>query len=123
MDRSTVPLDALLCIGGAIYEESLKYGDLNEGKLFHGLQDFLNKSRMGSNHFDRDRLSHDLYYSTLYMVEVSALILSFNIMILHNFQESLPCYAYQRKTDIRIWFQILIHLVCRILYQRTRNEF
>lgn len=72
--RSTVPLDALLRIGGTIYEESLRYGDFNEGKLFQGLQDFLNKSRMGSNHFDRDKLSHDLYYSTLYVVEVGTLI-------------------------------------------------
>ncbi|KAG0607456.1 hypothetical protein M758_8G030200 [Ceratodon purpureus] len=67
--RSTVPIDALLRMGGTIYEETLRYGDFNQGKLFHGLRDFLDKARMGNNHFDRDKLSHDLYYSTLYVVE------------------------------------------------------
>lgn len=74
LERSTVPLDALIRMGEAIWEESLKYGDFNEGKLFQGLQDFLNKARMGDNHFDRDKLSHDLYYSTLYLVEVSTIM-------------------------------------------------
>ncbi|XP_024402083.1 uncharacterized protein [Physcomitrium patens] len=68
-ERSTVPLDSLLCMSSAICEESLKHGDFNQGKLFQGFQDFLNKAKMGSNHFDRDKLSHDLYYSTLYIVE------------------------------------------------------
>lgn len=68
--KSSVPLDALMCMGAAIYAESLKVGDFQQGVMFQGLQDFLNKSRMGSNHFDRDKLSHDLYYSTLYIVEV-----------------------------------------------------
>lgn len=72
--RSTVPLDALMCMGAAVYAESLKVGDFQQGTVFQGLQDFLNKARMGSNHFDRDKLSHDLYYSTLYIVEVSTFI-------------------------------------------------
>ena len=71
IERSTIPLETILCIGAAVFDESLKYGDFQKGKLFQGLQDFLNKSRMGSNHFDRDALSHDVYYAALYLAEVS----------------------------------------------------
>ena len=71
IERSTIPLEMILCVGAAVFDESLKYGDFQKGKLFQGLQDFLNKSRMGSNHFDRDALSHDVYYAALYLAEVS----------------------------------------------------
>lgn len=98
VDRSTVPLDALMSMGAAVYAESLKVGDLQQGKIFQGLQDFLNKSRMGSNHFDRDKLSHDLYYSTLYIVEVGTLNHLLSLKVVHNFFKHLhspaPCLPY-----------------------------
>lgn len=55
-----------------MYTEALKYGDFEKGKLLQGMQDFLNKSRMGKDHYDRDSLSHDMYYSVLYIAEVSS---------------------------------------------------
>ncbi|KAJ7516149.1 hypothetical protein O6H91_22G044900 [Diphasiastrum complanatum] len=68
-EKSSVPLDAVIILGHAVCEESLNYGDFEKGKFNQGMQDFLNKSRMGKDHFDRESISHDIYYSVLITAE------------------------------------------------------
>lgn len=68
-EKSTVPLDVVTVLGGVLYEESLKYGDFQKNILVQGMQDFLNKSRMGKDHYDRDSIAHDVYYAVLICAE------------------------------------------------------
>ncbi|CAM6010431.1 unnamed protein product [Sphagnum balticum] len=68
-ERSTVPLDAILVLGTAMSDEVLKYGDFEKGKLLQGMQDLMNNLRMGKEHYDRDSLSHDVYYAILFIAE------------------------------------------------------
>ncbi|KAH8957133.1 hypothetical protein BDL97_07G076400 [Sphagnum fallax] len=68
-ERSTVPLDAILVLGAAMSDEVLKYGDFEKGKLLQGMQDLMNNLRMGKEHYDRDSLSHDVYYAILFIAE------------------------------------------------------
>lgn len=70
-EKSSVPLDAVLLTGNVLCDEALKFGNFEQGKFVKGMQDFLNKSRMGKDHYDRDTLSHDFYYAMLYVSEVS----------------------------------------------------
>ena len=51
-------------------DECLKYGDFEKGKFQQSMQDFLTKARTGKEHFDRDALVHDVYYSVLVTAEV-----------------------------------------------------
>jgi hypothetical protein len=69
-EKSTIPLDVVTVLGGVLTEESLKYGDFQKNALVQGMQDFLNKSRMGKDHYDRDSIAHDVYYAVLICAEV-----------------------------------------------------
>jgi hypothetical protein len=51
-------------------EESLKYGEFQKGSILQGLQEYMNMSKMGKDHYDRDSLVHDLYYAILICSEV-----------------------------------------------------
>ncbi|CAM6107487.1 unnamed protein product [Calypogeia fissa] len=68
-EKSTVPLDVVTVLGGVLFEESLKYGDFQRNVVVQGMQDFLNKARMGKDHYDRDSIAHDIYYAVLICAE------------------------------------------------------
>ncbi|CAK9858055.1 unnamed protein product [Sphagnum jensenii] len=65
VEKSSVPLDAVIVLGGAMSEESMKYGDFQKGSILQGLQEYMNMSKMGKDHYDRDSLVHDFYYAIL----------------------------------------------------------
>ena len=67
-----MPIDVVGIFSSAVCGECLKYGDLEKGKFQQGVQDFINKTRIGKEHFDRDGLVHDIYYAVLIVTEVSA---------------------------------------------------
>lgn len=69
-EKSTVPLDVVTVFGGVLFEESLRYGEFQKNVVVQGMQDFLNKSRMGKDHYDRDSIAHDVYYAVLICAEV-----------------------------------------------------
>ncbi|CAM6104750.1 unnamed protein product [Calypogeia fissa] len=68
-EKSTVPLDVVTVLGEVLFEESLKYGDFQRNIVVQGMQDFLNKARMGKDHYDRDSIAHDVYYAVLICAE------------------------------------------------------
>lgn len=68
-------------------DEVLKYGDFEKGKLLQGMQDLMNNLRMGKEHYDRDSLSHDVYYAILFIAEVCDLSLLLHIWLLPSISE------------------------------------
>ncbi|KAJ7539419.1 hypothetical protein O6H91_11G091800 [Diphasiastrum complanatum] len=73
VEKSSVPLEAVILLGHAVYEETLTYGDFQKGKYFQGIQEFMIKSNMGKDHVDRDSISHDIYYAVLIAAETCGL--------------------------------------------------
>lgn len=71
MEKSSVPIDAVTAFGHSVCDECLKYGDFEKGKFHQSMQDFMNKARMGKEHFDRDSLVHDVYYAVLVTAEIT----------------------------------------------------
>lgn len=69
-EKSTVPLDTLLVFAGSMCDESLQFGDFQKASILQGLQNYLNMTRMGKDHYDRDLLVHDFYYAILVCSEV-----------------------------------------------------
>ena len=69
-EKSSIPLDVVYVFGRCVCEESQKYGDFEKKKFQQTMQDFLSKARTGEEHFDRDGLVHDVYYSVLLTAEV-----------------------------------------------------
>lgn len=69
-EKTTVPIDVVVVLGGVLMEETLKYGEFQKSAIVQGMQDFLNKSRMGKDHYDRDSVAHDVYYAVLILAEV-----------------------------------------------------
>ncbi|EFJ13757.1 hypothetical protein SELMODRAFT_424266 [Selaginella moellendorffii] len=65
IERSSIPLDAVLVMSQSVCSEALKFGDFEKGIFTRSIQDYRNKSRMGKDHYDRDTLIHDVYYSLL----------------------------------------------------------
>ncbi|BBN16857.1 hypothetical protein MPTK1_7g09890 [Marchantia polymorpha subsp. ruderalis] len=68
-EKTTVPIDVVVVLGGVLMEETLKYGEFQKSAIVQGMQDFLNKSRMGKDHYDRDSVAHDVYYAVLILAE------------------------------------------------------
>lgn len=69
-EKSSVPLDAVLVIGRVLTSVTSNYGDFSKSSWLN-LSDFLNSSRMGKDHYDRDALVNDLYFSLLILLENS----------------------------------------------------
>lgn len=67
-EKSSVPPEAVSCLGSVLGDVASRYGDFSKGSWL-GLQDFLNSTRMGKDHFDRDNLVNDFYFAILYLVE------------------------------------------------------
>lgn len=53
-------------------DATLKYGDFGKSSWLN-LSDFLNTSRMGKDHYDRDSLVSDFYHALILLLEVSML--------------------------------------------------
>eukprot|EP00850_Spirogloea_muscicola_P017836 SM000157S02066 [mRNA] locus=s157:184139:185727:+ [translate_table: standard] len=71
-EKSSVPAEAVMAIGSILTDMSLKYGNFAKTSLTQGLQDFLNGSKMGKDHYDRDALANDLYFAVLLLAESCA---------------------------------------------------
>eukprot|EP00270_Netrium_digitus_P010355 TRINITY_DN3209_c0_g3_i1.p1 TRINITY_DN3209_c0_g3~~TRINITY_DN3209_c0_g3_i1.p1 ORF type:complete len:376 (+),score=84.50 TRINITY_DN3209_c0_g3_i1:106-1128(+) len=67
-EKTSIPLDAVISMGRILTDTAGRYGDASKGSWL-GLQDFLNSGRMGKDHFDRDQLVSDFYYTMLYLFE------------------------------------------------------
>lgn len=67
--KSSVPLDAVTILGNSVCNECSKYGDFEKGSFYQGMQDFLAKSRMTKDHYDRESVVHDVYYAVLIAAE------------------------------------------------------
>lgn len=69
-------------------EEAQRFGDFQKSSILQGLQEYINMSRMGKDHYDRDTMVHEFYYAILLCTEVcssafySALI---SVTCLHEF--------------------------------------
>eukprot|EP00850_Spirogloea_muscicola_P011109 SM000068S20541 [mRNA] locus=s68:47809:49381:+ [translate_table: standard] len=72
VEKSSVPPEAVMAIGSILTDMSLKYGNFAKTSLTQGLQDFLNGSKMGKDHYDRDALANDLYFAVLLLAESCA---------------------------------------------------
>lgn len=70
-DRCSVPLDVVTVITNVLCEECKQHGDFEKGKFSQSMTDFLNKTRQAKDHYDRDTLTHDIYYATLNLAEVT----------------------------------------------------
>eukprot|EP00897_Mesotaenium_endlicherianum_P001876 jgi/Mesen1/1716/ME000138S00581 len=66
--NSTVPLEVVQCMADIFLDIASRHGDFTKGSWL-GLQDFLNSGRMGKDHFDRDGLVSEFYFTTLYLTE------------------------------------------------------
>jgi hypothetical protein len=64
-EKSTVPLEMVLVLGGAMSDEALRFGDFQKSSVLQGLQEYINMSRMGKDHYDRDTMVHEFYYAIL----------------------------------------------------------
>jgi hypothetical protein len=64
-EKSTVPLEMVLVLGGSMSDEATRFGDFQKSSILQGLQEYINMSRMGKDHFDRDTLVHEFYYAIL----------------------------------------------------------
>lgn len=67
--KSSVPLDAVMILGNSVCNECSKYGDFENGSFYQSMQDFLAKSRMTKDHYDRESIVHDIYYAVLVAAE------------------------------------------------------
>lgn len=67
-EKSSVTLETMAGLNSVLISACSKYGDFSAGGW--GLQDFLNSSRMGKDHFDRDQLVSDLYFAILFAQDV-----------------------------------------------------
>ncbi|CAI5494503.1 unnamed protein product [Closterium sp. Naga37s-1] len=76
-DRSSVEHQTLQALSRTLVEACRQHGmdvtpSVKGGKLgFQGLEDFLNLSRMGTDHYDRDKLVTDLYFAFLFAQDVA----------------------------------------------------
>lgn len=64
-EKSTVPLDMTMTLAGSMSDEALKFGNFQKSSILQGLQEYLNMSRMGKDHYDRDTMVHEFYYAIL----------------------------------------------------------
>lgn len=46
-------------------DEALRFGDFQKSSILQGLQEYINMSRMGKDHYDRDTMVHEFYYAIL----------------------------------------------------------
>lgn len=67
-EKSSVTLESVAALSSVLVSTCNKYGDTSSSGW--GLQDFLNSSRMGKDHFDRDQLVSDCYFAILYAQDV-----------------------------------------------------
>jgi len=67
-EKSTIPLECVTATGNLLLNFCGKYGDFSSNSWL-GLSDFLNHSRMGKDHFDRDQLVTDFYFAILLLAE------------------------------------------------------
>ncbi|CAI5979115.1 unnamed protein product [Closterium sp. NIES-65] len=67
-EKSSVAHETLLLLCRVLSSVSQRYGE-QSGQGW-GLQDFLNSSRMGKDHFDRDQLVIDFYFAILFVQDV-----------------------------------------------------
>ncbi|CAI5484903.1 unnamed protein product [Closterium sp. Yama58-4] len=76
-DRSSVEHQTLQALSRTLMEACRQHGmdvtpSVKGGRLgFQGLEDFLNSSRMGTDHYDRDKLVTDLYFAFLFAQDVA----------------------------------------------------
>ena len=68
-EKSSVPLDVVLATGRILVDSCLKYGDFSKTSWLT-LSDFLNTSRMGKDHYDRDSLVSEFYHALILLLEV-----------------------------------------------------
>ena len=69
-EKSSVPLECVLAAGEVLVDTAHKYGDFSKSSWM-GIGDFLNSSRMGKDHYDRDQLVTDFYFAMLLLAESS----------------------------------------------------
>ena len=69
-EKSSVPLECVLAAGEVLVDAAHKYGDFSKSTWL-GVGDFLNSSRMGKDHYDRDQLATDFYFAMLLLAESS----------------------------------------------------
>ena len=81
-EKSTVPLDMTMTLAGSMSDEALKFGNFQKSSILQGLQEYLNMSRMGKDHYDRDTMVHEFYYAILMCSEVGVLS-SISLVFLH----------------------------------------
>ncbi|GLJ28676.1 hypothetical protein SUGI_0565030 [Cryptomeria japonica] len=67
--KSSVPLEAVMILGNSLCNECSQYGDFEKGNIYQNMQDFVTKSRMSKDHYDRESIVHDIYYAVLIAVE------------------------------------------------------
>lgn len=65
-----MPLEMVLVLGGSMSDEALKFGDFQKSSILQGLQEYINMSRMGKDHYDRETMVHEFYYALLLCTEV-----------------------------------------------------
>jgi hypothetical protein len=68
-EKSTVPLEMVLVLAGSMSDEALRYGDFQKSSILQGLQEYINMTRMGKDHYDRDTMVHEFYYAILLCTE------------------------------------------------------
>lgn len=68
-EKSSVPLEMVLVLGGSMSEEAQRFGDFQKSSILQGLQEYINMSRMGKDHYDRDTMVHEFYYAILLCTE------------------------------------------------------
>ncbi|XP_024374916.1 uncharacterized protein [Physcomitrium patens] len=68
-ERSAVPLDMVLVLGGSMSDEAMRYGDFQNNSILKELKEYINLTRMCKDHYDRDLMVHDFYYAALLCVE------------------------------------------------------
>ena len=65
-----MPLEMVLVLAGSMSDEALRFGDFQKSSILQGLQEYINMSRMGKDHYDRDTMVHEFYYAILLCTEV-----------------------------------------------------
>ncbi|CAI5471781.1 unnamed protein product [Closterium sp. Yama58-4] len=76
-DRSSVEHQTLQALSRTLVEACRQHGmdvtpSVKGGRLgFQGLEDFLNSSRMGTDHYDCDKLVTDLYFAFLFAQDIA----------------------------------------------------
>lgn len=69
-DKSSVSHESLALLSRCLSDACRRYGEGGGLQGWGGLQDFLNSSRMGKDHFDRDQLVTDMYFAVLFVQDV-----------------------------------------------------